>query len=203
MTKTLCIDSPISDTSTTPAVGRALDRLLVDRLSEGESSALQEIMDVHGGAVHRMARSIIGDTGAVEEVAQDVFLALWKHPERFDASRAGLGTYLVAMARNKAIDRLRSYHARDRATDSLVEHTRAHGTASRAEHHVELRSSLVPLIENLPPSQREALVLAYYGGRTYKQVAQELRIPEGTAKTRLRQALTFMRGALEGVDLVA
>lgn len=160
-------------------------------------------MNAHGGAVHRMARSIIGDASSVEEVAQDVFVALWKHPERFDSTRAGLGTYLVAMARNKAIDRLRSYHARDRATDSLVEHTRTRGNADRSEHHVELRSSLVPLIETLPPMQREALVLAYYGGRTYKQVAQELRVPEGTIKTRLRQALMSMRGALEGVDLVA
>lgn len=160
-------------------------------------------MELHGGAVHRMARSIIGDTGSVEEVAQDVFVALWKNPDRFDATRAGLGTYLVAMARNKAIDRLRSYHARDRATDSLVEHTRTRGSASHAEHHVELRSSLVPLIETLPTVQREALVLAYYGGRTYKQVAQELGIPEGTAKTRLRQALLSLRDSLEGVDLVA
>lgn len=202
MTHTDCIDSTISDTAP-PAVGRALDRLRVARLQAGEACALQDIMDAHGAAVHRMARSIIGDAGSVEEVAQDVFLALWKNPERFDAARAGLGTYLVAMARNKAIDRLRSHHARDRATDSLVEHTRTRGTTSHAEHHVELRSSLVPLIETLPPLQREALVLAYYGGRTYKQVAQELHIPEGTAKTRLRQALTFMRGALEGVDLVA
>lgn len=202
MTTTSCIDSTISDIDA-PAVGRALDRLLVARLADGETCVLQVIMDTHGGAVHRMARSIIGDAGSVEEVAQDVFVALWKNPERFDAARAGLGTYLVAMARNKAIDRLRSHHARSRATDSLVEHTRTRGTANRAEHDVELRSSLVPLIETLPPMQREALVLAYFGGRTYKQVADELRIPEGTAKTRLRQALTTMRGALEGVDLVA
>ena len=191
------ISSPLGSPSSDP---RARDRALVERIGRRETAALREAMSAHAGAVHRMARAIVSDAGAVEEVAQDVFLALWDRPERFDAARAGLGTYLVAMARNKAIDRLRSYHARERAADSLVEATRSSGRGTSAEHDVDLRSSLVPLIAALPATHREAIVLAFYLGRTYKQVAQELEIPEGTAKTRIRQGLRSMRLALQNAD---
>lgn len=183
--------------------GRARDRVLTARIERGDASALREVMDAHAAAVHGMARSIVADAGVAEEVAQDVFFAVWTRPERYDPSRAALGTYLVGMARNKAIDRLRSHRARDRATDSLKELARVNGHSRHAEHRVELRTSLIPLIERLSAAQREALVLAFYGGRTYNQVAEELGIPEGTAKTRLRQALLAIRAGLQETDAAA
>lgn len=183
--------------------GRELDRRLVGEIRSGNSSALREVMQAHAGAVHSMARRVLADPGMVEEVAQDTFLELWRRPERFDSGRAGLRTYLVAMARNKAIDRLRNQDARRRAGDALIDNERFAAPARSTEHQIELKTSLTPLVHQLPRAQREAVMLAFYGGRTYKEVAQELDIPEGTAKTRLRQALAAMRDALGPADLLS
>lgn len=171
-------------------------------LRAGDEAALEQAMAQHGGAVLRMARNVFADEAAAEEIAQDVFLDLWRRPERFDRSRGNLRTFLVGMARNKAIDRLRTFYVRRRTFDSLAE--RATLEAPPNEHDaLELRSDLRDQIDRLPAPQRSALLLAYYGGRTYREVALELGIPEGTAKTRLRHALAGLRAALHNANALA
>ena len=176
---------------------RSTDADKVERLRQGDNGAMVEILADHSGAVHRMARSVLADGEAVEEVAQDVFLELWKRPERYDAGRGSLRSYLVGVGRNKAIDRLRSHYARQRMTEAVLKES--FGAASQlggSDDEVAQRQILFAAIRQLPPVQREALVLAYYGGRTYREVAVELGVPEGTIKTRLRQALIALRRAL-------
>lgn len=166
-----------------------------------DEDALAEAMARHSAAVHRMARTVFADEATAEEIVQDVFLDLWRRPERFDRGRGSLQTFLVGMARNKAIDRLRTFYVRRKMLDSLTD--MAGITARRDEHDVvEVRSDLSDQIGKLPGPQREALTLAYYGGRTYKEVALELGIPEGTAKTRLRHALTKLRAMLQETEML-
>ena len=173
------------------------DRDMVDRLIGGDTSAMVEVLARHAGAVHRITRSLLADPEVAEEVTQDVFLELWKRPERFEPERGSLRSYLVGIGRNKAIDRLRAHYARQRLTDAVLQE--AHASASPLDgpdSELALRDVLFSAIRKLPAVQREALVLAYYGGRTYRQVAEELGVAEGTIKTRLRQALIGLRQEL-------
>lgn len=176
---------------------RSADATRVERLAKGDDAALGEIVVDHAGAVHRMARSVLADGEVAEEVTQDVFLELWRRPERYDAGRGSLRSYLVGVGRNKAIDRLRSHYARQRMTEAVLKESL--GAASQlggSEEEVAQREMVFAAIRQLPPVQREALVLAYYGGRTYREVSVELGVPEGTIKTRLRQALIALRQTL-------
>ena len=173
------------------------DQLRVERLARGDDSAMVEILADHAGTVHRISRSVLADAEVAEEVTQDVFLELWKRPDRFEPTRGSLRSYLVGVARNKAIDRLRSYYARQRMTEAVLRDSHMSATQlGGSEDEVAQREVLFAGIRQLPQVQREALVLAYYGGRTYRQVAEELGVPEGTVKTRLRQALIGLRRTL-------
>ncbi|MGH2693716.1 MAG: RNA polymerase sigma factor [Actinomycetota bacterium] len=172
------------------------DVLLVERLMARDEAALEEVVRRCGAAVYGMARRVLADATFAEEVAQDTFLALWRRPGSYDPDRGTLRAFLVGTARNKAIDLVRREEAARRAGNTLL--AEAEATSARlsgAEHleEIEERQRMAQALAQLSRVQREALVLAYYGGRTYREVAQELGIPEGTAKTRLRDGLKRLR----------
>jgi len=177
------------------------ETLLVKRLAEKDEEALRQVIDTYGGSVFGIARRVLAEPGLAEEVAQDTFLALWNRPSAYDPARGGLQGFLLGVARNKAIDRVRREESRRRAMDSLLAEQEATSTSQSDDEHLiqmedseEIRSALAKLSD----VQRQAVVLAYFGGRTYREVAEELGIPEGTAKTRLRDALMRMRDELGG-----
>ena len=176
------------------------DQALVDRLMARDESALGEIVDAYGGLVLGMARRVLADVGMAEEVAQDVFVALWRRPGAFDASRGSLQGFLMGVARNKAIDVVRREETRKKARDTLILEQEATSTGPSATEQIDERQRVTAALGRLSPPQREALVLAYYGGRTYREVADELGIPEGTAKTRLRDGLSRLRELLTRGD---
>ena len=169
---------------------------LADRLLARDEGALREVIDAHGGLVFGVARRVLVDPDLAEEAAQDTFLALWRRPGAFDPARGSLRTWLAGIARNKAVDMVRREESRRRTKESLIQEAdrtsreplRDEPTAAIEERH-EVRQALA----QLSPVQREAIVLAYFGGRTYREVAVELSIPEGTAKTRLRDGMTRLR----------
>ena len=143
-----------------------------------------------------MARRVVADVTLAEEVAQDVFVALWRRPGAFDPERGSLKTFLATLARNKGVDLVRREQSARRTKDSLLaEH------ATTADHYeftgkVEGRAEIADALARIPDAQREVIALAYFGGRTYREVASELDIPEGTAKTRMRDGLAKLRSAL-------
>lgn len=174
---------------------RSAESGLAARLMARDESALREAMSLYGGFVFGMAKRVIADPTLAEEVAQDSFLALWRRPGAFDPERGSLKTFLVSIARNKAIDLVRREEASRRVKDSLMEELVVqpqHGF----EDQVGRRTDLNEALDKLSPVQREAIVLAYFGGRTYREVASELGIAEGTAKTRLRDGLLRLRSGL-------
>lgn len=169
------------------------DAALVEALRAESEPALRELIARHGVRVRAAARAVTFETQMIEEISQDVFVDLWKRPERFDASRGSLPSYLSGIARNKAVDRLRSAAVRQKTYDNLVDRARQAIDAVRPHDEVDLRDWLKRSIEQLDPGQREAVVLAYLGDRTYRQAALDLGLPEGTLKSRVRQALATLR----------
>ena len=162
-----------------------------------DERALGEIVDAYGPLVLGMARKILVDPGLAEEVAQDTFVALWRRPGAFDPDRGTLQGFLAGVSRNKAIDVVRREETRKRAKESLLaEQETTSGEVSPTEL-IDERHRVTSALARLSGPQREAVVLAYYGGRTYREVAEELGIPEGTAKTRLRDGLSKLRELLE------
>ena len=168
------------------------DAALAERLMARDEEALREVIESHGRMVHGMARRILAEPSLAEEVAQDTFLALWRRPGAFDPGRGGLLGFLLAVARNKAIDMVRREETRRRAAEALVSEAEI-GAPVASVASVEERDEVRAALQRLSPVQREAIVLAYFGGRTYREVASELGVPEGTAKTRLRDGLIRLR----------
>ena len=176
-----------------------LDTGLTDRLLARDEGALREVIATYGPAVYGMARRVLVEPSLAEEVAQDTFLTLWRRPGAFDPARGSLRSFLLGVARNKAVDLVRREEARRRAGDALsaeVEATSDEGRTSEQMLEGDRREEIKDAIEKLSDVQREAIVLAYFGGRTYREVADELGIPEGTAKTRLRDGLIRLRELL-------
>lgn len=165
-----------------------------------DESALGEVIDAYGGLVFGMARRVLADAGMAEEVAQDVFVALWRRPGAFDAARGSLQGFLMGVARNKAIDVVRREETRKKAREALISEQETTSTVDSATEQIDERQRVAAALAGLSGPQREAVVLAYYGGRTYREVAAELGIPEGTAKTRLRDGLGKLRELLTRGD---
>ena len=171
------------------------DGEIVERLMARDEDALREVMSTYGSAVFGMAKRIIADANWAEEVAQDTFIALWRRPGSFDPDRGSLRTFLLGVARNKAVDLVRKETRIRRNVDEIIVQTKEQDeavTLDASDERAEVRSAM----RSLTDVQREAIVLAYFGGYTYREVADHLDIPEGTAKSRLRDGLLKMRRAL-------
>lgn len=179
-------------------MGRSGDAELRDRLLGGDEDALKDVIRLYGGLVTAMARRVVAEPALAQEVAQDAFLALWRRPGAFDPGRGSLQSFLLGVTRNKAIDLVRREESTRRTKDALLADAEASMRPSAGESSGEMdaRHDLRAALAQLSPVQREALVLAYFGGRTYREVAVELGIPEGTAKTRLRDGLQKLRELL-------
>jgi RNA polymerase sigma factor (sigma-70 family) len=174
-----------------------------DRLVARDPSALSDLYDQFGSYVFGLAARVIGDRHAAEDVTQEVFLSMWERPEAFEPARGRLRTFLGTLAHRRAVDVVRREEARRRRA------AREAATATPIPDVGELAMAIVCAeqvraeVNRLPSEQRAAIELAYFGGRTYRQVAEELGIPEGTAKSRMRLGLGRIAQALEaqGVDL--
>ncbi len=170
---------------------------LVERLLARDERALQDVIETHGAAVYGMARRILGDSALADEVAQDTFMAVWRRPGAFDSSRGTLRGFVLGVAHNKAVDLVRKEQRLSRAKDALIHEAGSQSESPAHDESIARRDEMTTALAHLSSVQKEALVLAYFGGRTYREVAEELGIPEGTAKTRLRDGLANLKRYLE------
>jgi RNA polymerase sigma-70 factor (ECF subfamily) len=177
-------------------VAVASDEEILERLLARDETTFRSVVEGHGSAVYGIARRVLADPNLAEEVAQDTFVALWRRPGAFDPARGNLRSFLLVVARNKAVDLVRREEARKRATESLLKEAAAASEIAVQDEHIEDRAEIRKALSQLSLVQREAIVLAYFGGRTYREVALELKIPEGTAKTRLRDGLVKLKSLL-------
>jgi RNA polymerase sigma-70 factor (ECF subfamily) len=162
----------------------------------GTPQTFRDAFDEHHRKVYAAAFGVLNDAALAQDVVQDVFLRLWRRPHAFDPNRGDLGAYLRLMGRSRALDLWRESQVRSRAADRLrlvtVEHPNEDHPAAVADHDSdaqELRAAL----SRLPAPQREALVLAYWGGLTADQIARRVHVPLGTAKSRIRLGLARLR----------
>jgi RNA polymerase sigma-70 factor (ECF subfamily) len=183
-------------------VGSLSDAALVVAIGRYREDALAEIHRRHGGAVHRLARRVVGADALADEVVQEVFVDLWRRPESFDPERGSLRTFLVAKAHHRAVDVVRSEASR-RAREER-EARQAPVVSDDIERHAwrwAMAEELNAAVAALPREERRAIEMAYLDGHTYREVARLLDQPEGTVKSRIRNGLRHLREALVAIGV--
>lgn len=163
------------------------DKALADLVSRGDESALETLLAEHGGAVRSVARRVLHDATLAEDVVQDTFFRFWDAPERFDAGRGSLRTFLVTIAHRRAVDVVRSEVARSRR--ELKPPDRDHSDVVDEVWALTISETVRTALSNLPDGEREAISLAYLEGLSYVEVARRLGAPEGTVKSRIRTGM--------------
>lgn len=175
------------------------DRLLADSIARADQDALRTAYDLYSRFVNGVALGILKDPDLAADITQEVFVRLWQRPERFDAGRGSLKAFLQVDAHGRSIDLLRSRNAaarRERREFEKQWSTPVAGTEELAMTAVESESVRSALMR-LPEEQRTAVAMAFFGGYSYREVADRLGVPEGTIKSRIRLALRRLQGVLE------
>jgi RNA polymerase sigma-70 factor, ECF subfamily len=175
------------------------DGVLAARLAAGDERALAEVFDSLARIVYGSALRVLGDNSAAEDVVQDVFVELWTRPGRYDPDAGTLRTYLTVLARHRAVDLVRSELRRIPRQERdyrLIPASPAEGVSDEVLA-AETASLVRAAVEMLPASQRQVVELAYFEGLTCREVASAVGIPEGTAKSRLRLALSKLETVLD------
>ncbi|HEV2089263.1 MAG TPA: sigma-70 family RNA polymerase sigma factor [Cryptosporangiaceae bacterium] len=169
------------------------DEQLVVALVARRPEAVDLLYARYGRPAYALARRITGDDGFAEDVVQEVFLTLWREPSKFDRARGGFASWLLSVTHHKAVDAVRREEAVRRrraqaAGEAIVDaDDRAAGRPSVDEQVWSLvrRAQVRDALRDLPPAQRQALALAYFGGYTQREVAALTSAPLGTVKTRM------------------
>jgi len=185
------------------------DVALVARLAGGDDGALGELYDRYGTAVYALARRILRDGAAAEEVTQEVFVRLWRAAARFDPARGKVSTWLLRIAHNLAINEIRRRRSRPAAATGLDWEVAGHAladddagvdpatVAGRRERAALVRGALA----ELPEAQRRAVELAFFGGLSQSEVAAALGEPLGTIKSRIRAGMQRLRELLAAAGI--
>ncbi|MBG6064744.1 RNA polymerase subunit sigma [Micromonospora ureilytica] len=185
------------DTATPPNADE-----LLPRVARGDEAAFATLYDAMAGRVLGLARRVVRDPAQAEEVTQEVMVEVWRTAGRFDAGRGSASAWILTMAHRRAVDRVRSEQA----------HTNRVLQVAATEQHVPYdevvedvtarleREQVRRCLDRLTPVQRESVTLAYYGGHTYREVAEKLQTPLPTVKTRMRDGLIRMRDCL-GIEM--
>jgi RNA polymerase sigma factor (sigma-70 family) len=175
------------------------DSQLVELVAGKDAGALEALYERYGRAAYSLARRILTEETLAQDVVQEVFLSLWRDAGRFDAGRGTVATYLLSMTHHRAVDAVRREEnlRRWRTSDAGLEleadpKARVEDEVEASERRAEVRAAL----KDLPDAQREALLLAYFGGYTQREVAALVGVPLGTVKTRMAAGMRKMKEAL-------
>jgi RNA polymerase sigma-70 factor (ECF subfamily) len=175
------------------------DADLLDRIRRRDEAALAALYDRYGGLVFTVALRVLGDRDLAEEVMQDAFLGCWHGIETYRPERGHAAGWLMGIARNRAVDVLRSrqHQARLRERTTLPDADEpGQPEVGDAADLIATGQAVAAALRSLPPNQRDVVELAYYGGLTQVEIARMLGEPLGTVKTRTRTALRRLRELL-------
>lgn len=182
------------------------DAALVGRLAAGDARAMEELYDRYCRPTFSLARRITGEGIFAEEVVQEVFLALWRDPAKFDPARGAFASWLLATTHHKAVDAVRREETLRKRRAQAMEEAEWFASATTDSPAVEdavwagLRGERVrQALGTLPKPQRETLTLAYFGGYTQREIAAMTNTPLGTVKTRMLAGMRKLRELLDGV----
>jgi RNA polymerase sigma-70 factor (ECF subfamily) len=178
--------------------GDALGALLV-RVARGDQEAYAAVYDAAAGQVLGVVRAVVRDPAQSEEVVQEVLLDVWRSASRFDPELGSAAAWVTTLAHRRAVDRVRSEQkAAERELRAASSSVAYDEVAEAVEARLE-RERVRRCLGSLTELQRESVTLAYYGGYTYREVAELLGVAIGTVKTRMRDGLIRLRDCL-GVD---
>jgi RNA polymerase sigma-70 factor, ECF subfamily len=174
------------------------DAELASLIAAGERGALAELFRDYGGPVKTVAYRVLRDDALADDIVQDTFVSFWKSPEKYDADRGPLRTFLLTIAHRRAVDMVRSEAARTRRElrPPDPDHFDLEEEVWSRSLSEEVRAALLELNEG----ERTAIGMAYYGGFSYVEVARRLGAPEGTVKSRIRSGMKKLASSLEGVS---
>ncbi|HEX8456026.1 MAG TPA: sigma-70 family RNA polymerase sigma factor [Pyrinomonadaceae bacterium] len=173
------------------------DTELLHAIARGDESALAALYDRYHSILLGLLLRILHSRVEAEDVLQEVFLQIWQRAANFDETRGRPFTWMVTLARSRAIDRLRSLQSRQRADDAALRDAPDDvGDASDDAYHAEQREIVRAALAEIPEEQRRALLLAYFEGLTQSEIAARLNQPLGTVKTRMRSGLGKLRDLL-------
>lgn len=175
------------------ALEQTSDRDLVHQLRRGDTQALAALYDRYAQLVYTLALRILQNPTEAEDLTQDVFVQFWQG-QKYDPDRGSVGSYLATYTRSRALDRLRVSQGRSAILKKAQHLTGASpptplDQAAQSEQRQQLRQAL----DQLPPTEREVLEIAYFEGLSQSQIAERLGLPLGTVKTRSRQGLLRLR----------
>ncbi len=175
------------------------DAALLRQVADRRSEALGILYNRYASTLLALAARILGGTPEAEEVLQEVFLHVWNHAGRYDPLRSSVSTWLILIARSRAIDRLRTRKVVERTHENAVLREPARHASPEGVESVfiqERRERVRGEMEKLPPEQRQVLELAFYEGLSQSEIAARADLPLGTVKTRTLLAMKKLRGAL-------
>jgi RNA polymerase sigma-70 factor, ECF subfamily len=167
------------------------DETLMQRIVQRDQQAIAELYQQYGSLVYSLALRVCGNAESAQEVVQDTFLKVWRQTDRWDAAKGRLVVWLLTITRYTAIDYLRrearqpqsSVKTLDDISETVGKNARVDETAWQD------RRIMMTLLTRLPPEQQQVIELAFYQGMSHSQIAEHLRLPLGTVKTRLRLAM--------------
>jgi RNA polymerase sigma factor (sigma-70 family) len=187
-----------------PVGGRGSDPAdvqIIQRVVAGDQQALGELYDRWSKPAFSLARRVCADEGLAEDVVQEVFIAFWREPARFDPARGAFGSWLLTLVHHKAVDAVRRESAIRRRTVPAAEDGEEWSVApgpgaDQAALGAVVAGQVRDALGRLPNEQREALALAYYGGYTQREVATLTGVPLGTVKSRMFTGVQRLRSVL-------
>ena len=175
---------------------------LIHQIAEQNQAALSQLYDLYARLVYAVVFKILGSVEEAEEVVLDVFAQVWRSAQRYDEKKGRVDSWLLMMARSRALDRLRSRQRQTKVVDASTQVVKTESGTSIAipEENLliqERRDQVMAALTKIPISQREVIELAYYQGLTQKEIAARIGVSLGTVKTRIRLGLNKLRGILE------
>ena len=193
-------DDSISDLRGAPDADHAALRACLARIATGEEAALADLYQRTSGRLNALLLRMLRDRAAAEEVLQSVYLAVWRSSGTFDPARGSPVTWLVTVARNKAIDHLRAVRTRNATFEPLEGNEPLDQSPSVVEtiERRQERAGLLACLDRLPSRQRAAIRAAFFEGLTYEALAQREGVPLGTLKSAIRRGLLRLRACLNG-----
>jgi RNA polymerase sigma-70 factor (ECF subfamily) len=179
------------------------DVALIERIVARDAGAVGELYDRHNRLLYGLITRIVRDRGEADEVLQEVFVSVWNRADTYDVSAGSPTAWLVRIARNRAIDRLRANTTRRRALDAMpFEQPPAEPVSPETGAWLaEQRRAVAQALEAIPRDQRDLIEEAYYLGLTQSELAERHRLPLGTVKTRIRSGLLTLRQHLAQVPV--